>query len=162
MRVPWIIKWHCSPAQIYINKPLPCLIHPRATQSRNVRRYRRRHCPVPATSSRLATRAPLLVVRGNDKVRVGGAAVVDVVDAGDLGRLVHAQAARTVQRPEQRQAARGMEIALQRSCNLLWDLEPRAAWSPRRRPARFSAPNSAGLYAKRWPASHPAAAGFPK
>lgn len=51
-----------------------------------------------------------LVVRGDDKVRVGGPAVVDVVDAGDLRRLVHAQAPRAMQRPEQRKAARGINV----------------------------------------------------
>jgi precorrin-6B methylase 2 len=63
--------------------------------------------------------AARLVVRCNDKVRVGRAVVVDVVDAGNLSRLVDAQPLRGVQRPEQRQAARGHGAAVTMTCMML-------------------------------------------
>ena len=47
-----------------------------------------------------------LFVRSDDKVWIGGATVVDVVDAGDLRRLVHAQPLEPVQCVEERQTAR--------------------------------------------------------
>lgn len=46
-----------------------------------------------------------LLVRSDDKVWIGGAPVVDIVNAGDLRRLVHAQPLEPVQRVEQHQTA---------------------------------------------------------
>ena len=47
-----------------------------------------------------------LLVRSDDKVWIRGAPVVDVVNAGDLRRLVHAQPLEPVQCVEQHQTAR--------------------------------------------------------
>ena len=51
-------------------------------------------------------------MRGDDEVRVGGAPVVDVVDARNLRRLVDAQPLRAVQSVEQRQTAQGRSLYL--------------------------------------------------
>jgi len=45
--------------------------------------------------------------------------VVDVVDAGNLSRLVDAQPLHGMQRPEQRQAARGHGAAVTMTCMML-------------------------------------------
>lgn len=90
--------------QLFASRDIACCRH-------GARRHRYSYVGTEHSRWQLHPNPSRLVVRRDDKVGVGRAVVVNVIDAGDLRRLVHAQALRGVQRPEQRQAACARRVA---------------------------------------------------